>query len=270
MKPKEIIKTIEIPIANLDFNENNNAIYSSFLDDNGKIIVAEVEDLMALMDAEGQTQNLTVVEQANGRFKVICGNRRLAAAMLLKMKTLRAEIVPPMTPQEELSYIATDNQVRDKSLKEKLAELDAHLLTFGIKNSEIENKEVDLPIAEDKSTGRDKYIIKDFGPKFMKMSPTRYCSPHKGPFRMLVLLVYLASWTRGGMGHEEAIHGGTDSVCSSPGDKRDGGGRDYPEDGHHGADILSVEEAVRPDGDAGDPPVSSTRGRKSSIEETGG
>lgn len=43
------------------------------------------------------------------------------------------------------------------------------------------------------------------------------------------------------MPYEEEVHGGADRFCAEAGRDGDTGGRDAPEDGDHGADLLPLE-----------------------------
>lgn len=169
MAPLEIV---EIPVEKIDFNQKNVPIYGTLIDDAGNIIVDKIKSLLASMDKVGQREPITVVESQT-RYRVLSGNRRLAAAKTLKWESLKAVILPKVSEQDEDTLIVSHNVTRNKSYTEKLAELEVYKRMFKIKDADLEDSDVDHTIKRDDKSGREEITLKDFVSSSLDMGTTK-------------------------------------------------------------------------------------------------
>ena len=166
----EQILVQDISVANIQFNPKNAAIYQKVTNDNGSPEIGKLQGLVVSLNKLGQQEPITVVPDGDGNFRVISGARRLAAAQILKWKTLKAIILPNMNGDEEDVLIVTHNLTREKTYAEKLAEFKVYKSIYCINDGEIEKE---VKIDKDEETGREELSIKDFISSALNMGSTK-------------------------------------------------------------------------------------------------
>jgi ParB/RepB/Spo0J family partition protein len=160
----------EIPVGQIDFNPLNQSFYEALLDEKGDIIVASIQSLVASLDKSGQREPITVVAH-DKRYRVISGNRRLAAAKVLKWTTLKAIVLPQVSLNEEKALIVSHNLTRQKSYAEKFAELQVYKNIFSFKDDDL--AEEDVTISKDEKAGRGEITLKEVVSNIMNLRSTR-------------------------------------------------------------------------------------------------
>ena len=106
-KPRTII---EVKTSELKPHPRNEKIYGHRED---------VSDLVALIKERGRIVNNLVI---NADKVIISGHRRWLAAQELKYETVPCEILPPMSPEEELEELIHYNASRVKTLEQRIRE----------------------------------------------------------------------------------------------------------------------------------------------------
>lgn len=169
------IQVVELPVEKIRFNEMNSSIYARPIDDTGNVNESKIQSLIASMDKFGQKEAIAVVQLKDDNFSVISGNRRLAAAIVLKWETIKAIVLPEVNATDEEALIVTHNVAREKTYAERLAEFAIYKRIYSVNDGEIDDdfEDTDFTIPQDTLTGRGAITIKKFLAASMNMGSTK-------------------------------------------------------------------------------------------------
>lgn len=95
-------KTVRIPISQLKPNP-----------DNPRKDLGDLTELTESIKKNGVMQNLTVMPDTDGKYLVLIGHRRMAAAKAAGLEELECRIVDEMTRNEQISIMLTENIQRN-------------------------------------------------------------------------------------------------------------------------------------------------------------
>ena len=95
-------KTVRIPISQLKPNP-----------DNPRKDLGDLTELTESIKKNGVMQNLTVMPDTDGKYLMLIGHRRMAAAQAAGLDELECRIVDEMSRNEQISIMLTENIQRN-------------------------------------------------------------------------------------------------------------------------------------------------------------
>lgn len=132
---------VSIPVDLIDPPAFNSRVYSR-PDGVGAEVYdsARIKELAESMNVDGQQQPIKVEDKDDGRYELVFGSRRLAAAKLLKWTDIKAEIVPATDERTRVLVNGIENVQRENLSTFELGRLCAKLRELKFKGKEIASR----------------------------------------------------------------------------------------------------------------------------------
>lgn len=120
--------TIDIPLGEIDMNEDNEKIFN----------MKDIERLAANIKEEGFFGSIEVFKKGNGRYEIISGHRRYKAMELLGMDTIPAIVasMPEKDTKKRRRLIASNINSRDMTPMDWARAIDYHRQTLIMESQE--------------------------------------------------------------------------------------------------------------------------------------